>query len=66
MDNVFCPEENAFPDVRGLKSPFTCLNSARYGISWGALGDWPSSAGTPRASTCSTASSSVGRWRPTN
>ena len=38
MDNVFCPEENAFPDVRGLKGPFTCLNSARFGISWGALG----------------------------
>ncbi|MGD9905339.1 MAG: acyl-CoA dehydrogenase [Vicinamibacterales bacterium] len=38
MDNVFCPEENAFPDVRGLKGPFTCLNSARYGICWGALG----------------------------
>jgi glutaryl-CoA dehydrogenase len=38
MDNVFCPAENAFPDVRGLKGPFTCLNSARYGISWGALG----------------------------
>ncbi|MCF9001553.1 acyl-CoA dehydrogenase [Pseudomonas syringae] len=38
MDNVFVPEENIFPDVRGLKGPFTCLNSARYGISWGALG----------------------------
>ena len=38
MDNVFCPEENMFPEVRGLKGPFTCLNSARYGISWGALG----------------------------
>lgn len=38
MDNVFCPEENAFPDVRGLRGPFTCLDSARYGISWGALG----------------------------
>ena len=38
MDNVFCPEENAFPDIRGLKGPFTCLNSARYGIAWGALG----------------------------
>ncbi len=38
MDDVFCPEENAFPDVRGLKGPFTCLNSARYGIAWGALG----------------------------
>ena len=38
MDEVFCPEENAFPDVRGLKGPFTCLNSARFGIAWGALG----------------------------
>ncbi len=38
MDNVFCPEENAFPDVRGLQGPFTCLHSARYGIAWGALG----------------------------
>jgi glutaryl-CoA dehydrogenase len=38
MDNVFCPQENAFPEVRGLKGPFTCLNSARYGIAWGALG----------------------------
>jgi glutaryl-CoA dehydrogenase len=38
MDEVFCPEEDAFPEVRGLKGPFTCLNSARYGIAWGALG----------------------------
>jgi glutaryl-CoA dehydrogenase len=38
MDNVFVPQENMFPEVRGLKGPFTCLNSARYGISWGALG----------------------------
>ena len=38
MDEVFCPEENAFPDVRGLKGPFTCLDSARYGISWGVMG----------------------------
>ena len=38
MDSVFCPDENAFPDVRGLKGPFTCLNSARYGICWGAMG----------------------------
>ncbi|CAM4306774.1 acyl-CoA dehydrogenase [Comamonas aquatilis] len=38
MEDVFCPEDNAFPDVRGLKGPFTCLNSARYGIAWGALG----------------------------
>ena len=38
MDGVFCPDENALPNVRGLKGPFTCLNSARYGITWGALG----------------------------
>ena len=38
MDGVFVPEENAFPEVRGLKGPFTCLNSARYGIAWGAVG----------------------------
>ena len=38
MDGVFCPQENAFPDVSGLRGPFTCLNSARYGIAWGALG----------------------------
>lgn len=38
MDNVFVPESHAFPEIRGLKGPFTCLNSARYGISWGALG----------------------------
>jgi glutaryl-CoA dehydrogenase len=38
MDGVFCPEDNALPEVRGLKGPFTCLDSARYGIAWGALG----------------------------
>jgi glutaryl-CoA dehydrogenase len=38
LDGAFCPEENVFPEVRGLKGPFTCLNSARYGIAWGALG----------------------------
>ncbi|MBL8521261.1 MAG: acyl-CoA dehydrogenase [Betaproteobacteria bacterium] len=38
LDNVFVPEDNAFPEVRGLKGPFTCLNSARYGIAWGAMG----------------------------
>jgi glutaryl-CoA dehydrogenase len=38
MDGVFCAEEDALPEVRGLKGPFTCLNSARYGIAWGALG----------------------------
>jgi glutaryl-CoA dehydrogenase len=38
MDQVFVPEENLLPGVTGLKGPFTCLDSARYGISWGALG----------------------------
>lgn len=38
LDEVFCPDADVFPEVRGLKGPFTCLNSARYGIAWGALG----------------------------
>lgn len=38
MDEVFVPEENVFPEIRGLRGPFTCLDSARYGIAWGALG----------------------------
>mgnify|MGYP000539265285 CR=1 FL=1 len=38
MDNVFVPEENMLPNVEGLKGPFGCLNKARYGIAWGALG----------------------------
>ncbi|MFU8783914.1 acyl-CoA dehydrogenase [Aliidiomarina sp.] len=38
MDNVFVPEANMFPDVTGLKGPFSCLNKARYGIAWGAMG----------------------------
>ncbi len=38
MEDVFVPEENILPNVEGLKGPFGCLNKARYGISWGALG----------------------------
>jgi glutaryl-CoA dehydrogenase len=38
MNEVFVPEENLLPGVEGLKGPFTCLNSARFGIAWGALG----------------------------
>ena len=38
FDNVKVPKENLLPGVEGLKGPLTCLNSARYGISWGALG----------------------------
>ena len=38
MDEVFVPKGNIFPNIKGLKGPFTCLNSARYGIAWGALG----------------------------
>ena len=38
MDEVFVPGENLLPNVKGLKGPFGCLNKARYGISWGALG----------------------------
>jgi glutaryl-CoA dehydrogenase len=38
MDGVVVPEENLLPNVAGLKGPFGCLNRARYGISWGAMG----------------------------
>jgi glutaryl-CoA dehydrogenase len=38
MDDVFVPEANLLPNVSGLKGPFGCLNKARYGIAWGALG----------------------------
>ena len=38
MEDVFVPEENLMPGVQGLRGPFGCLNSARYGIAWGALG----------------------------
>jgi glutaryl-CoA dehydrogenase len=38
MDEVFVPQEQVFPEVQGLKGPFTCLDSARYGIAWGAMG----------------------------
>ncbi len=38
MDNVYVPKENMLPNISGLKGPFSCLNKARYGIAWGALG----------------------------
>lgn len=38
FDNVKVPKENIFPEIKGLKGPLSCLNSARYGISWGAIG----------------------------
>jgi len=38
MDDVEVPEENLLPNVSGLKGPFSCLNNARFGIAWGALG----------------------------
>lgn len=38
MDNCPVPVENMFPSVEGLKGPFSCLNSARYGIAWGVMG----------------------------
>lgn len=38
LEEAFVPEENMLPGVSGLKGPFTCLNSARFGIAWGALG----------------------------
>jgi glutaryl-CoA dehydrogenase len=49
MDGVFVPEERCCPNVSGLKGPFGCLNRARYGIAWGAMGAAEDSAGMRRA-----------------
>lgn len=38
LDNVEVPAENMFPDIEGLRGPFSCLNNARYGIAWGTIG----------------------------
>jgi len=38
LNDVFVPEANLLPGVKGLRGPFSCLNKARYGIAWGALG----------------------------
>ena len=38
MDKVFVPEDKVLPEVQSFKGPFTCLNSARYGIAWGVMG----------------------------
>ena len=38
LENVFVPEENLLPNIKGLKGPLGCLNQARYGIGWGAIG----------------------------
>ncbi|NND70285.1 MAG: acyl-CoA dehydrogenase, partial [Rhodothermales bacterium] len=38
LEDCFVPEANVFPEIKGLKGPFSCLNNARYGIVWGAVG----------------------------
>lgn len=38
MEDVKVPAENMFPTIKGLKGPFSCLNNARFGISWGVMG----------------------------
>ncbi len=48
LDEAFVPEDNLLPDVSGLEGPFTCLNSARFGIAWGALGAAESCLATAR------------------
>jgi glutaryl-CoA dehydrogenase len=63
LADVFVPAENMLPKVQGLKGPFSCLNNARYGISWGAS--------TPRAATrwtakCSAARSPTHNWSKKN
>ena len=38
MDDIFVPEDRVLPEVESFKGPFSCLNMARYGIAWGAIG----------------------------
>jgi glutaryl-CoA dehydrogenase len=65
MDEVFVPEANLLPNVKGLKGPFGCLNKARYGIAWGSMGAaefcW-----LQARDYAVGASSSAGRWRRTS
>ena len=61
MDGVEVGEEALLPNVSGLKGPFGCLNRARYGISWGAMGAAEDLLAPRRGNTRSTASSSAGR-----
>ena len=65
MDDVHVPEENLLPHVEGLKGPFSCLNRARYGISWGAMGA-AEFACTRRMPMVLNATSSTNRWPPTS
>lgn len=65
MDKVFVPEENAFPDIRGLKGPFSCLNKARYGIGWGQWG-LQSSVSVRRGNIPWIAGNLVVRWQQHN
>lgn len=66
MDNVFVPEENAFPEVQGLRGPFTCLNSARYGIAWGGPWELLNFAGIRRISIRWTVNNLAARLRLTS
>jgi alkylation response protein AidB-like acyl-CoA dehydrogenase len=65
MDDVFVPEGQLLPNVSGLKGPFGCLNKARYGIAWGALGAAEDCWHRARQYTW-TASSLAARWRRTS
>ena len=66
LDDVFVPDENMLPNVAGLGGPFGCLNNARYGIAWGAMGaaEFCWHAGAQLHAW--TASSSAGRSPPTS
>ena len=63
LEDVFVPEENLLPNVKGLAGPFGCLNRARYGIAWGAMGA-AGLAGMRLAPIRSSARNSVARWLP--
>jgi glutaryl-CoA dehydrogenase len=65
MDDVFVPEDQPAAGVQGLKGPFGCLNNARYGIAWGALGAAEACWHAARQYTLERSSSAV-PWPPTS
>ena len=64
LEDCVVPDDNLLPNAKGLAGPFGCLNNARYGIAWGAMGAAEFCWHRARAYTCSTASSSAARSPP--
>ena len=64
MDGAFVSDDNIFPEISGLKGPFSCLNKARYGIAWELLGAHEFCHERSAGNIHLTENSLTGRWRP--